>query len=164
MLRAVGSVVETRDEPADRKTFSLLVVDDNPVTRVLCSRVLTREGYRVLLAEDGIEALRLVKEESVDMVLLDVMMPGLSGFDVLETLRKLYPPHRLRVLMVTAKDQSEDVVRAFEMGADDYITKPLDLPVMLARVRAQLRSKAATPSPAKCLLELGPGTELSKKY
>ena len=159
MVRAksVGTMVKERGH-------SILVVDDNPVTRVLCSRVLGREGYEVLLAEDGIEALRLVKEKPVDLVLLDVMMPGLDGFDVLEALRKIHPTDQLRVLMVTAKDQSEDIVRAFETGADDYITKPLDLPVMLARVRAQLRSKAATPSPAKCLLELGPGTELSKKY
>ncbi len=149
---------------ANEQAFSVLVVDDNPVTRVLCSRVLTRDGYRVLLAEDGIEALRLIKEEPVDLVLLDVMMPGLSGFDVLEAVRKLYPPDRLQVLMVTAKDQSEDIVRAFRLGADDYITKPLDVPVMMARIKAHLRSRSAVPEAAKSVTEVGPGSILDEKY
>ncbi len=149
---------------ATEQAFSVLVVDDNPVTRVLCSRVLAREGYRVLLAEDGIEALRLIKEEPVDLVLLDVMMPGLSGFDVLEAVRKLYAPNRLRVLMVTAKDQSEDVVRAFKLGADDYITKPLDVPVMMARIKAHLRARIAAPEPPESVMELGPGSVLEEKY
>lgn len=148
----------------DSRRASILVVDDNPVTRVLCSRVLAREGYRVLLAEDGIEALRLVKEEPVDLVLLDVMMPGLSGFDVLETIRKLYSSGALKVMMVTAKDQSEDVVRAFELGADDYINKPLDVPVMVARIQAHLRARSATAQPSQSALDLAPGTELEGKY
>ena len=145
------------------RPFSILVVDDNPVTRALCSEVLEGEGYRVLLAEDGIEALNLVKEEPIDLVLLDVMMPGLSGFDVLETLRKLYSTNELRVLMLTAKDQSRDVVRAFELGADDYILKPLDIPVLLARLQAKLRSQDAG-SPAKSAPELTPGAVLEKRY
>ena len=146
------------------QTFSILVVDDNPVTRVQCSRVLTRNGYRVLLAEDGIEALRLIKEEPVDLVLLDVMMPGLSGFDVLEAVRKLYPSNRLRVLMVTAKDQSEDVVKAFQLGADDYITKPLDVPIMMARIKVHLRSRSAVPEPPKSVMEQGIGSVLEERY
>ncbi len=145
--------------------YSILVVDDNPVTRVLCSRVLGREGYEVMLAEDGIEALRLVKEKPVDLVLLDVMMPGLDGFDVLEALRKIYPSGRLGILMVTAKDQSEDVVRAFKLGADDYITKPLDVPVMVARIKVQLRSRPiGDKAPPQSLLELRPGSVLEEKY
>ncbi len=150
---------------ANERSYSILVVDDNPVTRVLCSRVLGREGYEVLLAEDGIEALRLVKEKPVDLVLLDVMMPGLDGFDVLEALRKIHPSNRLRILMVTAKDQSEDIVKAFKLGADDYITKPLDMPVMVARVRVQLRSRPAEDTaPAQSLMELKPGSVLAEKY
>jgi len=144
--------------------FSILVVDDNPVTRVLCSRVLAREGFRVEVAEDGIEALRSVKEDSIDLVLLDLMMPGLSGFDVLEALRKLYSPTELRVLMLTAKDQSQDVVKAFEMGADDYIMKPLDVPVMVARVQAQLRAMTPGRNTTKAAWRLDPGTILEDKY
>ncbi len=146
------------------QAFSILVVDDNPVMRVLCSRVLAREGYRVLLAEDGVEALQLLKENPIDLVLLDVMMPGLSGFDVLEAVRKLYPRDRLQVLMVTAKDQSDEVVRAFDLGADDYIAKPLDVPVMLARIRAHLRSRAAAPEPPGSAAALAPGSVLEEKY
>ncbi len=149
---------------ADERPFSVLVVDDNPVTRVLCSRVLTREGYNVLMAEDGIEALHLVKEKPIDLVLLDVMMPGLNGFDVLGALRKLYSPDELRVMMVTAKDSSDDVVRAFELGADDYITKPLDMPVMVARIQAQLRSRTAGQKPVSAAPRLEPGTVLKKSY
>lgn len=155
---------EALAQTVDERRFSILVVDDNPVTRVLCTRVLARDGYKVLLAEDGIEALRLVKEKPVDLVLLDLMMPGLSGFDVLETLRKLHTSSELRVLMLTAKDQSEDIVAAFERGADDYITKPLDVPVMLARVQAQLRSRSAGRSPAQSVTEFAPGTILEDKF
>ncbi len=157
-------MASARKPMTDKAAFSVLVVDDNPVTRILCSRVLDSEGYRVLLAEDGIEALRLIKEEPVDLVLLDVMMPGLSGFDALEALRKLYPPSRLRVVMVTAKDQSEDIIRAFKLGADDYITKPLDVPVMMARIRAHLRSKEVAPEPPESVMELGPDSVLEEKY
>ncbi len=156
------------DTPLDatvaERPFSILVVDDNPVTRVLCSRVLAREGFRVEVAEDGIEALRSVKEDSIDLVLLDLMMPGLSGFDVLEALRKLYSPTELKVLMLTAKDQSQDVVKAFEMGADDYIMKPLDVPVMVARVQAQLRAMAPGRSSTRTAWQLDPGTILEDKY
>ncbi|MCP3962689.1 MAG: protein kinase [bacterium] len=156
-----------RATQADEHAPTILVVDDNPVTRVLCVRVLGREGYRVLVAEDGIEALRLVKEEAIDLVLLDVMMPGLSGFDVLETLRKLYPATRLRIVMLTAKDQSDNVIRAFELGADDYITKPLDVPVLAARIRVQLRSMSAQVPASEASsspFSREPGSVLEGKY
>ena len=149
---------------SSESAYSILVVDDNPVMRVLCSRVLTRDGYQVLLAEDGVEALRLLKEQPADLVLLDVMMPGLSGFDVLEAVRRLYPRSRLPVLMVTAKDQSNEVVRAFKLGADDYITKPLDVPVMMARIRAHLRPRAAVSEPAGATMALAPGSVLEDRY
>ena len=158
------TVDHSQAEKMGEQTDSILVVDDNPVTRVLCSRVLAREGYRVLVAEDGIEALRLVKEDKVDLVLLDVMMPGLDGFDVLVALRKVFPSDTLRVLMVTAKDKSQEVVRAFELGADDYILKPLDIPVMLVRIQAQLRARPKRREMDTSSLQVAPGAVLEGKY
>ncbi len=117
---------------------SLLVVDDNEMNRDMLSRRLIKEGYEVTLATDGQEALTLIEDNAYDLVLLDVMMPGISGLEVLSQLRQHYSQSQLPIIMVTAKDQSEDVVGALDMGANDYITKPIDFPIALARVRSQL--------------------------
>jgi CheY-like chemotaxis protein len=122
---------------------TVLVVDDNPANRDLRSRRLARKGFAVRVAEDGEKALGLLGRERVDLVLLDVMMPGLSGLEVLSHIRKTRSPAELPVIMVTAKTDSEDVVDALERGANDYVTKPIDFPVVLARVQAQLRVKQA---------------------
>ena len=121
--------------------FTILLVDDNEVIQAACGSHLESEGYRVLAAADGREALRKIEELAPDLVLLDVMMPGLNGFEVLEQIRREHPPDQLPVIMTTAKDQNRDVVRAFDLGANDYVTKPLDLPVLSVRIRAQLRGK-----------------------
>ena len=121
--------------------FTVLIVDDNPVNRELWSLYLASEGHEVETAADGEEALRLLDEAPVDLVLLDVMLPGLDGFEVLEKLRRERTPEELPVVMATAKDKSEDIVRGFELGANDYVTKPIHLDVLLARVTSQLRSR-----------------------
>ena len=92
-------------------------------------------------AADGERALRRLDEERFDVVLLDVMMPGLSGLDVLRGVRVRWPESDLPVIMVTARDATEDVVEALQAGANDYVTKPLDFPVVLARVETQLTLK-----------------------
>jgi class 3 adenylate cyclase len=92
----------------------------------------------VELAEDGERALARLGEQAFDLVLLDVMMPGLSGIDVLRRVRERWPESDLPVIMVTARDTTEDVVEALRLGANDYVTKPLDFPVVLARVETQL--------------------------
>jgi CheY-like chemotaxis protein len=127
-------------EPAQ---FTLLVVDDNEENRDLLSRRLAKKGFSVLLASSGEEALRAVSDKPVDLVLLDIMMPGLSGIDVLKELRAKHSAAELPVIMTTAKTDSEDVVEALDLGANDYVTKPIDFPVVLARVQAQLRQKTA---------------------
>lgn len=119
----------------------ILVVDDTPANRDMLSRRLSRHGYDVSVAEDGETALRVLAERPFDLVLLDVMMPGINGLDVLKTLRLTRAPTDLPVIMATAKDASEDVVGALELGANDYVTKPLDFPVVLARVKTQLTLK-----------------------
>jgi class 3 adenylate cyclase len=95
----------------------------------------------VEVAEDGQRALAMVERQAFDLVLLDVMMPGLSGIEVLERLRARWPESDLPVIMATARDTTEDVVEALRLGANDYVTKPLDFPVVLARVETQLTLK-----------------------
>jgi class 3 adenylate cyclase len=127
--------------PIEAATTHVLVVDDNEMNRDMLSRRLGARGFPVATAEDGSAALRRLDEEHFDIVLLDIMMPGLSGLEVLEHIRKRWPESDLPVIMVTARDAAEDVVRALRAGANDYVTKPLDFPVVLARVETQLTLK-----------------------
>ena len=127
--------------PASRPT--LLVVDDNDLNREVLARFFDMRGYEVLGAEDGRQALEMVETHAIDLVLLDIMMPEVSGLDVLKELRRRRSRAELPVIMVTAKDQTEDVVEALNMGANDYIVKPLDFPVVAARVETQLSLKQA---------------------
>src|SRR5919109_3072735 len=127
----------------DTAQGSLLVVDDNPLNRDMLARRLTRRGYTVTVAADGYQALAMIEAQRFDLVLLDIMMPGISGLDVLKTVRQRYSVADLPVIMATAKDQSEDIVAALKLGANDYVTKPLDFPVVLARTETQLALKRA---------------------
>jgi adenylate cyclase len=121
----------------------LLVVDDNEANRDVLSRRLESRGYRVTTAESGQRALAIVDAEKVDLVLLDIMMPEMSGLTALKKMRSRFSRGELPVIMATAKDQSQDVVEAIGLGANDYVTKPIDFPVLLARVEAHLSLKAA---------------------
>jgi len=122
---------------------ALLVVDDNEMNRDMLSRRLKAKGYAVDVAEDGQRALDKLADGGFDLVLLDVMMPGLSGIDVLKRVRATTTAAALPIIMATAKTQSEDIVEALKAGANDYVTKPLDFPVVLARVQGQLALKRA---------------------
>jgi adenylate cyclase len=119
----------------------LLVVDDNDLNRDMLSRRLGTRGFVVETAEDGERAIARLEERAYDLVLLDVMMPGLSGLDVLRRVRQRWPESDLPVIMATARDATEDVVEALRLGANDYVTKPLDFPIVLARVETQLALK-----------------------
>jgi diguanylate cyclase (GGDEF)-like protein/PAS domain S-box-containing protein len=121
----------------------VLIVDDNEMNRDMLSRRLERKGYVVCEAENARCLLERIQKEPVDVVLLDVEMPEISGLDALRTLRGSYDPIELPVIMVTAKDHSEDVVAALDLGANDYVTKPIDFPVALARIRTQVSHKQA---------------------
>ncbi len=120
---------------------SVLIVDDNEMNRDMLSRRLERQGYAVGTAVDGKQALERIEREPWDLVLLDVTMPGLSGLDVLREIRNQKGPTELPVIMVTARQESPDIVRALEQGANDYVTKPIDFAVALARIRTQLSRK-----------------------
>lgn len=117
----------------------LLVVDDNEMNRDMLARRLERKGHTVDRADDGRHALDLIARNRYDLILLDIMMPGVDGVDVLRQIRDRYSVTDLPVIMVTAKDHSQDIVQALGLGASDYVTKPLDFPVVLARVQTQLR-------------------------
>jgi len=122
---------------------SVLVVDDDAMNRDMLSRRLARQGYTVAVAEDGEQALKMIEGQKFDLVLLDIMMPGVSGLQVLEILRQRHSMADLPVIMATAKDESSDIVEALKLGANDYVTKPLDFPVVLARTESQLALKRA---------------------
>lgn len=152
----------------DALEFTLLIVDDNEIVIRSLHRLLTEEGYRVLTARDGRQALACIEDEDIDLVVLDVNMPDLDGVSVLRLLRQDYPPEELPVIMATANGHSEDIVQAFQIGANDYITKPLDLPVVLVRIRSQLRARrpaSSGPPPQPLAMgEIGVGSVLQERY
>jgi diguanylate cyclase (GGDEF)-like protein/PAS domain S-box-containing protein len=126
------------------RTASLLVVDDEALNRDMVSRRLLRQGcYNVDVAASGEQALCMVRDNNYDLVLLDQMMPGLNGMEVLTRIRERHEPLQLPVIMVTALTDNKHIINALQCGANDYITKPLDFPVALARLEAQLSRKWA---------------------
>ena len=125
------------------RTPRLLIVDDLGINRELLARRFEARGYRVTEADGGARALQLIAEQPFDLVLLDVMMPDVDGRDVLRRIREERSASVLPVIMVTARSESADVVEALELGANDYITKPVDFAVAWARVEAQVGRKRA---------------------
>ncbi len=122
----------------------VLIVDDDAELRAMLEEYLTREQFDVVAAGDGATALRLLERQRPDIVLLDVTMPGPSGFEVLQRLRK---DSSLPVLMLTARDDQVDRILGLELGADDYLTKPFNARELLARIHAILRRTHAGAAP-----------------
>ena len=121
----------------------IFVVDDEPDIVELCSYNLRKEGYDVSSAADGEEALRRIREEKFDLILLDLMLPGLQGVELCRIIRNDQATASLPIIMLTAKTEELDKVLGLEMGADDYVTKPFSPRELLARVRAVLRRSGA---------------------
>jgi adenylate cyclase len=119
-------------------TGSVLVTDDDPINREVLRRLLTHEGHCVVEASDGHEALRLLGERSFDVVLLDILMPGLNGFEVLSRLQEEGRLRRTSVIVISALDEVHSLVRCLEAGADDYLTKPVDKVLLRARISSCL--------------------------
>jgi DNA-binding response OmpR family regulator len=149
----------------ETRRATVLVVDDIPENREVLARRLEKRGLRVLQAEDGQRALDLVDRDRPDLILLDIMMPGMSGVEVLERIRRKHSRFELPIMMVTGKDDSGSIVETLALGANDYVIKPVDFPVLLARVQAQLQVRNAfkdTPKPVQANLpptlgSIGPG-------
>lgn len=120
---------------------SILVVDDDPVSRLMLAGTLERNGHRVTTAEDGSQALDLVRSKDVDIILLDVVMPQMDGYGVLEQLKGDSGLRHIPVIMVTSVDDVDSAVRCIELGADDYLSKPIDPVLLTARINAGLTKK-----------------------
>lgn len=117
--------------------FHILVVEDNADMRELFCTVLTESGYRCIQAADGLEALAQMERAYIDLIVADVMMPGMDGYELVRTLREAQC--QIPVLLVTAKDQFEDLQQGFRAGADDYMVKPIRVQELVLRVEALLR-------------------------
>lgn len=121
-------------------TEKILVVDDEMDTRETMAMFLLRLGYEVQTAQNGQQGLQMLKKQPCDLLVLDVMMPIMNGFQMLEEVRRDPALKTIPVVMVTALDKTSDIVKAFELGANDYITKPYVNAELIARVSAALRS------------------------
>lgn len=119
-----------------QKTHTILVIEDEQDMLLLLRRILESEGYRVILATDGVYGMALLRETKPDLVLLDIMMPGPDGYMTLGSIRQY---SNVPVIMVTAKRETEALQKALVMGADDYVKKPFRPGELLARVKAKLR-------------------------
>jgi diguanylate cyclase (GGDEF)-like protein len=148
----MGSAGETasatpmhQEAPARRPVAppSLLIVDDIADNRTILARRFQRRGFEIVEASSGREALELVATRHFDTILLDVMMPEMDGTEVLRRIREQHSASAMPVIMVTAKSQSEDIVAALALGANDYVTKPVEFDVALARVTSQIERKRA---------------------
>ena len=131
----------------------LLVLEDEAALAHLLREALTRTGYAVTTCADGREGLRAAQAAPPDLLLADVMLPGLDGFAVVRELRRTLPG--LPVLFLTARGAPADVVRGFEAGGNDYLKKPFSLDELLARVRELLRRQGPTPAPVAEVIALG---------
>ena len=137
----------TQFSDLDNKQFTILVADDNPDNVHLLTTRIANEGYRFIVAKDGVEALEKTYSELPDLILLDINMPNKDGFEVLQEIRDNEKTRHLQVLMVTAvRTQPEHIRKGFNLGADDYIVKPIDWHEMNSRIRAKLRVKRAEDS------------------
>ena len=119
----------------------LLVVDDNQKNLEIVSRYLKDEGYKIALAENGKDALAILEVNTFDLILLDIMMPGIDGYEVCSKIRENSSYNDIPIIFLTAKVEKVDILKGFELGAQDYITKPFDSRELLARVHTQLELK-----------------------
>ncbi len=141
--------------PADTNgaNRTILVIEDDPSITMGLELNLRAEGFQVILAHDGQEGLVKAREDGIDLVILDVMLPGLNGFEVLRALRR--SGHNVPVLMLSARGAEIDKVMGLELGAEDYVTKPFGVAELMARVRAVLRRDAKARAPRDMVFRAG---------
>lgn len=126
------------------KNAVIMIVEDEPSLIFTLRDTLENEGYQIIVAEDGNQALTLLDDTKPDLMILDIMLPGMSGFDVCHKIRDRNM--QFPIIILTARDQEIDKVTGLNLGADDYITKPFGVKELLARIKARLRRKEATPA------------------
>ncbi|MCG8337215.1 MAG: ATP-binding protein, partial [Proteobacteria bacterium] len=128
------------DSVSTDKQFTILAVDDDPVNLQVIAHHLSNKNYKIITAENGLEAFNLVTQpEKPDLILLDVMMPKISGFELCRQIRTLHPQHELPIIFLTAKNQVSDLVEGFALGGNDYLTKPFLKRELQARVQNQIQ-------------------------
>ena len=134
-------MVSSSDTPADAASPRILIVDDVADNRTVLARQFGRRGYETIEAENGRQALLLIEEQPFDAVLLDIVMPDMDGLEVLSQIRSRWRRAALPVIAVSALTETSDVVRALALGANDYVTKPVDFEMAHARIRGQIERK-----------------------
>jgi adenylate cyclase len=139
--QAVSSLRSRERESRGHEGGRILVVDDNEINRDVLSRRLVRQGYTPLTAQNGREAIEMLRTEAVDLVLLDILMPEMNGYEALEQLKADPVLRHIPVIMISALDEIESVVRCIEIGAEDYLPKPFNPVVLRARIGASLEKK-----------------------
>jgi signal transduction histidine kinase len=138
------AAAQTRASPGEAVVGYVLIVDDSADNRSVIARRLERRGYAFKEAEDGARALHMIREEPPALILLDYMMPGLSGIDVLREVRKSWSTSEMPVIMVTARSEDDSLVAALDAGANDYVTKPVNFSILQARISVQLELQKAS--------------------
>ena len=129
--------------------LKILLVDDDPNIRQLVNLYLQKEGFEVTMADRGDEALKMFKASPPNLILLDIMLPGMDGWQVCREVRKI---SNIPIIMLTAKDETFDKVLGLELGADDYVSKPFDMKELVARIKAVSRRFQAADAPEKELV------------
>ena len=132
----------------------ILVVDDEEDILELVRHHLKREGYEVRCAESGEQALQTAKSESVDLMILDLMLPGIDGLEVTRRLKNDPRTQHIPILMLSAKGEESDVVTGLELGADDYVTKPFSPRILIARARASIRRQIKEPVDENAIIQV----------
>jgi DNA-binding response OmpR family regulator len=141
---------------AEKSRKTILIADDEPDVLNLLALNLRREGFDVLKAEDGSRALEIARAEAPDLVILDLMMPGMSGLEVTKQLKQSPATSRIPILMLTARAEEVDRIVGLELGADDYVTKPFSPREIVLRVQAVLRRAVVTDPTKEDVIETGP--------
>ncbi len=149
--------------PAPDQSAFILIVDDNEVNRDLLARRVKREGYTPILAADGFEALDIMRSQPLDLVLLDIMMPQMNGYQVLETLKTDSALRYIPVIMISAVNDIDSIVRCIELGAEDYLQKPFNPILLRARISACLEKKRLRDQEQAYLKQLAEEEEKSQQ-
>ena len=143
MSKSTLRLVRYEEQRSDADPVRILIVDDVPTNRAVIKSLLAQPAYEFTEASDGEQALRFISDKQFDLVILDVLMPGINGLEVLRIIREDYSETELPVLMLTVKDDIDDVVEALKLGANDYVTRPIDYTILAARINNHISFKRA---------------------